>query len=534
MGSKKTAALIIQCKMRHFLSKKRVLKKRQELWMAERERKKKAEWSNPRTRPHAAATLIQSFVRGSWDRNRICRLIRAALVLNNVYRRNVALVQLRKNLRRIDRPLQITLRGVRNLPAMIYESTASIKIKVSVYWAPLLHIVTEKDLKSVIQGKFPQFTVTTELKPLERILTQGEESIQPIVKQKSIIQSLSSRGAAFLNAGKDENDDDGNDSSSSSSEDEDDNGKEGKHQKVESGSGKLFQLPKIPLKWTTVVSRLQKSWSKKIAHVITSKPKRAPISPQGKCLAVFGDTIKVPACHGNSVIKVDIYDEFDKKISTANFMLASHGRLMFWKAETQLPLSVMGMRRAVPEKGKGSVGGASVLIDQGPMLEVFLGGGIPLRSKCGWAKVKVKGYGPIRTILGKDETVKSFLFEKWHRLYFSLDGEVLGAFEHKSSTAPIFTVEAKNLLSCEAEKGEFIEVEEGQAKSSVDDNYNVTIEIKNSTEKLVFRFVRYYSLSFLLPPPFLEFCTNHSKHHPLDPGPLDSATRARACNGAMH
>ena len=216
------------------------------------------------------------------------------------------------------------------------------------------------------------------------------------------------------------------------------------------------------------------------------KPKKTPIPPSSKCLAVFEETIKVPACHGNSVIKFEILDDSDKKISTTTFMLAQHGRLMFWKAESLLPLSVMGIRRAVPEKGKlGSAGGEPA--DDGPALEVRITGGIPLRSKCGWGKVKIKGYGPIRTGLGQEDKIKNFLFERWYRMYFSSDGEVFGAYTHKSASVPVFSVETKRFASCVCEMGEFIETDDGSARTAADDNYNVIITLKDSPERMVFR-----------------------------------------------
>jgi len=58
-------------------------------------------------------------------------------------------------LRRIERPLTIKLDNVYNIPPGIIR-TERITVVVSVWWSPLLHIVSELDFGTIIEGKKPQ------------------------------------------------------------------------------------------------------------------------------------------------------------------------------------------------------------------------------------------------------------------------------------------------------------------------------------------------------------------------------------------
>jgi len=83
------------------------------------------------------AVIIQRFVRGFVTRKVIFRVVKAGVKLNEMWRRHMAYKNLKSRLRRVDRPYSIVLNGVRNIPkrSMISDS---IKIKISVWWHPLV------------------------------------------------------------------------------------------------------------------------------------------------------------------------------------------------------------------------------------------------------------------------------------------------------------------------------------------------------------------------------------------------------------
>ena len=482
-GSKKVAVVIIQTRMRMVLAKKKAARKRESLNEERRHNKRVKALADPTNKRTNAAVMIQRHARGMWSRTRVFLLIKAAMVLNTAYRRNQSFVHLRRNLRRIERPLLITVRGLLNVPASVYNSSSTLRVKVSVYWSPMLHILHASEVKQVIQGKFPQFTMTTAASELKRVFTPEEQEARMranMSRTSSMMFSL--RSSSPRADAENEGNDDDDDSSSSSSE--------GDPEKVEEESASTkyrlyLKLPKITKSIKSVTSKLTRRFS----SAIVPKVKRPTIPGTAKCMSVFDETIKVPSCHGNSAIKFEILNDANRRVTSAVFLLAQHGRLMFWEAEEKIPLPLGTMRRLIA----GSDGNTQKMLEalDSPMLEVSVRSGAALRSKAGWGKLRIHGHGPIRAAIGasKDAQIINFVWEVWNRFYFSLDGGVLGAYAGKNVCEPIFTVECASITSCVSEKGEMIILEEGVARTSTDDSHNVFITIKNSIETLIFRCV---------------------------------------------
>ncbi len=105
---------------------------------------------------HAAAIVIQTFVRGIRTRNKILKIVRSGLLLNSLWRKHKEYVNLKSQLRRVDRPHTLVIHGIRNIAKKTINSE-QIKFKVSVWWHPLLHIVSQNDVNVILQTKQPQY-----------------------------------------------------------------------------------------------------------------------------------------------------------------------------------------------------------------------------------------------------------------------------------------------------------------------------------------------------------------------------------------
>lgn len=105
---------------------------------------------------NAAAVVIQTFVRGIRTRSKILKIVRSGLLLNSLWRKHKEYVNLKSQLRRVDRPHTLVIHGIRNIAKKTINSE-QIKFKVSVWWHPLLHIVSQNDVNVILQTKQPQY-----------------------------------------------------------------------------------------------------------------------------------------------------------------------------------------------------------------------------------------------------------------------------------------------------------------------------------------------------------------------------------------
>lgn len=72
---------------------------------------------------------------------------------------------LRKNLRRVERPHKISVSILRNIPPHVAQC-GSLKFRISIWWNPLLHIISEADYGTVINNakKPPQMIYLSKVK----------------------------------------------------------------------------------------------------------------------------------------------------------------------------------------------------------------------------------------------------------------------------------------------------------------------------------------------------------------------------------
>jgi len=319
-----------------------------------------------------------------------------------------------------------------------------------------------------------------------------------------------------------------------------------------------------------------------------------------KMLCSFDDAVvKIPGCHGNSVIKFEIM-EGDRKFGTSTFYLSKEGDMMYWGGEYQRNVTLSQQRRVLnfgsgrvarPARGGhprvapaaptttgggGASGGASgtgtvasaplpptsptnattgtgasaftavtsgaaadnlsfrsndssssnaegdsgaagtssgkVVTGGGgggggdsssnllmhrhtgssqssarsygttnaiePILDFQIIAGAPLRSKCSWGRVAVRGSGPLKRILKSRDFLGSFLFDKWHRIYFSLDGFGLFLFDNKFNSSPLHGIPLKDLKELSVDIGAPIKqssADDAAAKNIAEDIHNVKL-----------------------------------------------------------
>lgn len=172
------AIILIQCAVRRYLHRRRFLLMKQNNAMVSRiaiflsrtmryRRRKRLELI------HGAATKIQRFIRGIIIRRKIYLIVHAGLKLNFTWRKYVAYKSLKAQLRRVDRPYTIVLHGLRDLPKKFLTSD-QIRFKISVWWNPLLHIVSKNDFNVILQSKQPQYIyISNQFKVMDVSAPQG-------------------------------------------------------------------------------------------------------------------------------------------------------------------------------------------------------------------------------------------------------------------------------------------------------------------------------------------------------------------------
>jgi len=189
------------------------------------------------------------------------------------------------------------------------------------------------------------------------------------------------------------------------------------------------------------------------AFGLSNMAKNTAIRKRNRLICNFEDeTLKIPGCHGNSVIKFDIFDG-ERKLSSMVFQLRKEGGMLYWGGEYTRGCSLAHQRRAIQFNANiiqsGAAHAEASLKSGGSMLLDFrVVAGAPLRSKCGWTRLLCRGKGPLKRALQNRHFTASFsLFDQWHRFYCSFDEFGMFLFDNKYDTQPFFVVPCKDLLS---------------------------------------------------------------------------------------
>ena len=151
-------------------------------------------------RKQRAVTKLQTFIRGVRTRQSLLRVVRSGLRLNAMWRQHVAYKSLKSQLRRVDKPHTIVMYGLRNLPRKTLNSD-SLSFKVSVWWHPLLHIVSQNDFGVILQSKQPQFIYKSSVYYVDEEGQTGNRRMsigQSLRKLSSLLHSAPARQSTYL------------------------------------------------------------------------------------------------------------------------------------------------------------------------------------------------------------------------------------------------------------------------------------------------------------------------------------------------
>lgn len=140
---------------------------------------------------------------------------------------------------------------------------------------------------------------------------------------------------------------------------------------------------------------------------------------------------------------------------------------MFWGGEYQRSLAMTYSRRGVQlnsriQLKKGAEHhvhgqGGKNAADSMPVLDFRIIAGPPLRSRCQWGRMMIRGNGPLQRTLRSREgfflASTLNIFDHWERFYFSLDDVGLHFFANKFDQVPIVTVLARDFKSVTVDMG---------------------------------------------------------------------------------
>lgn len=164
-----------------------------------------------------------------------------------------------------------------------------------------------------------------------------------------------------------------------------------------------------------------------------------------------------------------------------NFFLSQQGELLYWGGDYQQPISVASQKRAVQLN--------SVMLkrtDQertsvdSPKLDFRIISGAPLRSRCQWGRIVARGKGPLKRALHGRTILSSLsIFNRWHRLFFSLDEFGLFLFENKFYHEPLFIIPISDFISVNMDINSPLSY---STKNVVEDITNIVVKTHSGDE----------------------------------------------------
>jgi len=471
--------------------------------------------SEDRKKIKDAVVTIQRTIRGKLARKRSFHIVKAGVLLNRKLNEFKSLKQLRMRLRRIERPLVIKLDNIYNIPNGIIRSE-NIKVVVSIWWSSLLHIVSELDFGTIIEGKKPQVQVKLENIPvlkqtpeLLRTLNTYLETDSAIAtekkqydrenlskKKKSTILSFPSsvlkptavdsgggstgghkRLGSILTSLETLRDDDGDgaDEDSDSNSDVDDSPTNKKGPDSRNGSFLTKRFDGIRKTRISFLPAIRNSLSG-LFHSASRRNTRMESSDiLPACLDLQGRTIRIPGCHGNSVIKVEIYDD-DRKIGNKVFFLSRHGGWLFWGGKYSEEIKLIGANRAEQNSRRNSTS-----YSLKSKINYVIKSGEALHSKAAQSiYVKIRGTGPAK-LATRTKGLDFSFFEKKFPFYISLDYEDgLGLYHKKSNLEPFYVVPAKDIVALRLEQGQWVD-----GGSTMQDSHEIIISTSTYDEIII-------------------------------------------------
>eukprot|EP01035_Chromulina_nebulosa_P019158 gene19158-25000_t len=152
------------------------------------------------------------------------------------------------------------------------------------------------------------------------------------------------------------------------------------------------------------------------------------------------ESIHIPGCHGNSVIKFEFFD-LDRKVGSQTFSMNNKGGLMYWGGEYIEEIQILNHRRAAQLHNRIINRSSKIrhnINEVLPLLNFKIISGPPMKSRCQWCKLSIWGHGPIKRSLYKG--IVSYFISPWIKSYLSLDHIGLHFFEYRYSTSSLCKV----------------------------------------------------------------------------------------------
>jgi hypothetical protein len=404
---------------------------------------------------------IQRIWRGKKVRLDLEESIRASTRIVTMWRKVKNFRSLRTDLRRIERPLNIVLQACKSIPPGLLSLTSGnsdkLKIKISVWWHPLLHIVSENDFATVIANKSPQLVHWT--KPYDitpDVEIDGDSSDEEANGTRAdkfapftpLISPLRATAGTTGESGSKRT-------------------AEKRRLTTDSYSDEPSSFFKKPLK---LFDQGRKSQNRGDAETHLYR-------------ANFGGVkIQIPGCHGNSVLKFDFHNS-DRKFASSVFYVGKEGNMMFWKGDYKHTVIPLQQRRGVQFQNNLVMRGVSAKSKEDtknyPVLRFSLNAGTPSCSKAGWCRVSMRGSGPARRAAGGG--IFSSLFERWHKLFMSLDGEHLSFYESKNEANDrFFRILLTDIKAVRIEQGLPTVQSFRNTRAIVEDTHNVIVSTRQS------------------------------------------------------
>jgi len=146
-----------------------------------------------RMKRERSVKLIQKVFRGYMARKTVLNMVTSGLILKYTWKKYQFYKSLKSQLRRIDRPYTITMHGIRNLQRSTLNSR-QLKFKISIWWHPLLHIVSRSDVDATVNSRQPQLSYTS-----SQFEVQNEE-VDNNARRTSIVDGFRMIGSSLLSA----------------------------------------------------------------------------------------------------------------------------------------------------------------------------------------------------------------------------------------------------------------------------------------------------------------------------------------------
>ncbi len=383
----------------------------------------------------AGAILLQKWSRGFLERLRLFRRFDAGIKIYKFFIKIKSHASLRKSLRRVERPITIVLRGLRNINDSFDDGTDGISCKISIWWNPLLHIISENDFQTILTTKQPQLIYTSKAYPMTPFNNSAQNVASPVLLPNIIPNPSISFQAPFVKNRL---------------------------------SVSLFSSQKN-LKSTPSTSNL---------NTTTLNPGK-----KTKWICKFDEEvekIKIPGCHCNCLIKFEFLLG-ERKFGSHVYYMSKEGGLMFWNGNYSRNMISFSQRKAAinsrsnaPELFSSKKRDTKIDSDEVPVFDYSIYTGPPLRSRCQWGRVKFHGNGPGKRSMQQKGLLISLL-EKWFKFYISVDGEALMLFDSKTTTQYFYKINVKDFKSIRVEQGVATRNEDNTSKILLEDLMDVIL-----------------------------------------------------------